>query len=679
MAKRSTPGQLGLFRPDSDWTPPSGLPDLRGRPLVALDTETKDEGLNNNRGPGWAYGASGGHICGVSWAAEGSAGYAPVRHPDTECLDEDVVKDWVRALLRSGTRVVFHNAGYDLGWLGTWLGEPVQPEPLEDTAAMAVMIDENMRSYSLDSVCEWLGVPGKDQELLEKAAHAYGTDAKAGLWRLPARYVGPYATQDTVATLGCARQMQPMLEAQGLQEAYRLECDLIPMIVAMRRQGIRVDLDEADRLLTQFRHERDVRLKIITEHLQIGRAVTVDDVRSSQFLERIFTAEGIRFPRTEKTKKGSFQGDWMEVMDHWLPKNIVRALRWNDAADKFVQNFVIDHAHRGRIHGEIHQFRTDDGGTRSHRFSYSAPPLQQMTSPDGGKAGRRSEGESKIIGKAVRGMFLPERGERWLSADYSSQEPRLTVHFAAEIRATGVDAVVQQYLDNPRTDYHQVVADMVDRPRPVAKILNLAMTYGKGAKATAEELGVSLAEGKEILEGYHRMLPYIKALEDTCKRRAAERGYIRLIDGARMHYNKWEGPYMDAEAREYARQGGHRLDPCSREEAERRQENPEHPWARARLRRADTRKALNNLVQGSAARQTKIAMREIWRAGETPLLQMHDEVCLSVRERRQVDLVQSIMVSAVKLRVPVVVDAELGNTWATAKTLADDVNWAEAA
>lgn len=679
MAKPHIPGQLGLFKPQSDWQAPTAPPDLRGCRLVALDTENKDDGLSLNKGPGWALGM--GYICGVAWAAGDETGYLPIRHPDTDCLNPGVVLRWVEDLFRSGTRVVFHNSPYDLGWFWSQgVAPPDGAAQLEDTLAMSVMLDETHRypeTYSLDDCCRRAGVPGKDQELLRDAVRAYGGDPAhpaAHLWRLPARYAAPYAEQDARATLALARQSLPALEAQGLMEAYRTEMELVPMVVAMRRRGIRLDTERALRTAEEFRRRRDQALAELSSQVQQGRPVTMDDVRSPQWLERIHKAENIQFPKTEKTERGSFSKDWMERHPHWLPQTITKAIQWEGAATKFIETYLLGFSHRGRVHAEVHQFLSEGGGTRSHRFSYSEPPLQQMPSPD--KDPRGSDGKidmSLATGTLIRDCFLPERGELWGSADYSGQEVRLAVHFAHLCKANKADEMVARFLDNPRSDFHQMVADMTGLPRWQAKIINFGLMYGKGVASLAEDLKVSLDEAKAILTQYHERMPFVKSLEETCKRLGAERGYIRLVDGARMRYTQWEGGWVDGDLRRAALAAKKRMEPCSREEAVERQADPDHPWARTRLRRADTRKSLNNLVQGSAARQTKLAMRGMWREGILPLIQVHDELGYSTGDERVARRVEEIMRDAVKLKVPVVVDNEFGTTWGRAKK-----SWSEA-
>jgi DNA polymerase I-like protein with 3'-5' exonuclease and polymerase domains len=678
MAKKHQPGQLGLFKPDTDWVAPTELPDLRGRPLVAIDSETKDDGLANDLGPGWALGPMG-YIAGVSFAAEGVQGYVPVQHPETDNFPLDNVMRWLDDHFKFGTRIVFHNGPYDTGWFGCHGVAP--PVNFEDTQPACVMLDETKKRYNLDACCKRYGVPGKDTGLLLDAIEAYGGNRSKGaadIWRLPARYAGPYAEADAVATLNLWRQVEGQLRAQEVWDAYRTEIDLIPMVVAMRRRGIRIDSGMALQTKREFLEVRDESLKEIGGIIGLRRDASVDEVRSPRTLENWFHTHNISFPRTSGGKtgrsQGSFSADWMEKHEHPLARAVTKARQFDDAAFKFIDNFLLGFSHKGRIHAEIHQFLSDEGGTRSHRFSYSEPPLQQMPSPD--KDPRDAEKkliERLAVGSKIRRVFLPEKGEFWVANDYSQQEPRITVHMAAACNMRGVETALESYRNNARTDYHTMVADMTGLVRPRAKILNLALTYGKGLKAVAEELGVSLEEAKAMMEMYFEKLPFIKPLEELCKRMAANRGYIRLIDGARVHYNDWEGGWVDWEEKQKAIALGLRFDACSIEEAQERQKDPRHPWSKVRLRRADTRKALNNLVQGSAARQTKKAMLGMWREGILPLIQMHDELGASCGEESQANRIAEIMRDAVPLKVPVIVDTEVGNSWGTAK-----LSWADA-
>lgn len=667
MAKPRNPHvggeQLPLITPDSSWVPPRELPDLRGyRGVVALDRECKDEGLGAGRGPGWAHRA--GYICGTSCAwREGSvvqSFYAPVRHPDTECLDPGQVAQWERDHHRAGVRFAYQNANYDIGW-GTTEGIEAPTTRVEDTTAMAVMLDENRLAYGLDDLCRWRGLPGKDERLLREAAAAYGfhgNEVKKNMWRLPARYAGPYAEVDAVRTLQLMEDLAPDLERDHVLDAYHLEMDLVPMVVEMRRRGVRVDVDAAERARNLLYERRDAVFRQLSE--KVGERVGIEEIGKNRWLERIFGthAPEIRVPRTEPTRghptgQPSFTAGstgWMQKNPHWLPTLVVQADKLHNAATKFLQGFIIDYAHRGRLHAGVNQFLSEDDsgvvrGTRTFRFSYSDPALQQMPARD------------EELAALIRGVFLPEPGEWWLSADYSQQEYRLIVHFAALLGCTKADVAVQKYRSNPRTDYHSMVAEMTGLERKPAKDTNFAKSYGAGIPKFASMINKSVDEAREIMEQYDREMPFVKELSSRAQKLAERRGYIRLLDGARSHFDMFELAWRD-KSEPYAPPR-----PLAAAHAQ---------WPGRRLRRAFTKDAMNRLIQGSAARQTKMAMRACWREGLVPILQMHDELDFSISRGEDGARIVELMRDVHPLEVPMLVDAEYGPSWGRAKKSWDE-------
>lgn len=677
--------------PPSTWHPPAELPDLRRHTVIAVDTETRDEGLAASRGPSWPQRM--GHVCGVAVAWPGGDGpirslYVPVRHQDTQCFDRDAVGRWLADHAAAGVRFLFHNAHYDVGWLRAEFG--LAPNyPIEDTQCQAVMLDENRLTYNLDSICRDLGVPGKAEASLKEALLVYGYPSagdtyKANLWRLPARYVGPYAEPDAVATLAAYRAMVPRLEAEGTTAAYRTEMDLVPCVHEMRWRGVKVNVERAARGAEALRKQRDAVLGELSRRL--GCRAGMEDIGRTRWLEEKFTEQGIPFPRTPPTRnypngQPSFTAGavgWMPKNPHWLPQLVVKADKLNKAAKDFLEGHVIAYAHRGRVHASINQYRNEDGlGTRTHRFSYSDPPLQQMPKRD------------EELLSMIRGCFEPEDGEVWVSCDYPQQEYRLIVHFAEVLDLPKSHDAGDKYRGDPDTDFHDMVTEMTNprvdftrmdrksaefkRLRKPAKDANFGKAFGAGVKKFAEMINLSEAEAAAIYENYDRELPFVRALAEAAEGAAQRRGYIRLIDGARLHYEQWEPRYRDwgkEGAYSYAHGGG--TAPCDREEALRRINDKEHPW-KGVLRRAFTRKAGNGLIQGSAARMTKVAMVACWREGIVPLLQVHDELDASVPTRAAGDRLAEIMSTAVPLTVPIVVKPEYGRTWGDAKHGWDDV------
>jgi DNA polymerase I-like protein with 3'-5' exonuclease and polymerase domains len=668
--------QLPLLTPTSTWVRPRELPDLRNRKFLALDTENRDDGLATGRGPGWPYRA--GYVCGVGWAAEGSMGYAPIAHPDTDCFDKEVVARWLKDHVKAGVRLVFQNAPYDLGWLHADLGVDVKPEhPIEDALCAAFMLNEDEYEYSLDSICKRLGIEGKDETLLNEAAAAYlrppnagrkwkptRRDIKSNMHRLPARYVGIYGETDPLRTLQAVEIMKPSLEEEGVEQAYRLEMDLVPVIRRMRTRGIKIDVDYALQQQKNFRGKRQDLLREIQRRLPGrvagGGTLEMEHLRSSKWLDPIMHDEGIRVPRTEATSRheqgqSSYKQDWMEEHPHWLPKMVAKALQYERFAEVFLGEYVLGFVHKGRIHAEIHQYKSNDGGTVSYRFAYSGPPLQQAPSPD----------MDPELGVPFRRCFVADG--IWGANDYSQQEYRLTAHFAALENVRGGVIACQQFIDDPDLDFHQMVSNLTGLTRAKAKIQNFALLYGQGLRATAAKLGVTEDEAKEVRETVERSAPFGPALDERARRVAQKRGYLRLLDGARVRFNEWEAGWLDKKEWERARAEHWPMEPCDIEEANKRKSNPKHPWYRTTLRRAGVRKALNRLIQGSAARQTKLAMRECARQGLIPILQMHDELDHDEDSKAKIERVSEIMRTIVTLRLPMKVDAGYGKSWVEAK------------
>lgn len=647
---------MDFLLPETSWVAPRELPSLSNATVVALDIEARDDGLKHKRGPGWVYKM--GWISGIAYAADtGESGYIPIRHVDTECMDAQEVLNWVDKIHRT-KKVIYHRAIYDLGWLTTEKPDMFMPDRLEDTMVLEFTLDENQLTYNLDDTCKRRGIKGKDESLLREAASAHGCDPKSDMWRLPAKYVGPYATQDAVATLHLFRTLYPMLEPQGVGDAYRLETDLIPLIIHMRRVGIPIDEDVVSQSKHDLLVERDKHLQILSDKLQIGRPVTIGDVASPRFLESVFQSENLPYAQTAKGN-ASFKTEEIDKLDHWLPTHVVAARKMHDAGDKFLGNYIQGFAHLGRIHAEIHPTKSDDGGTRTTRMAYSDPPLQQMPS------------RNEVIKKKIRGAFKPEKGQVWGALDYSQQEYRLIVHFASVCKIIGVEKAVQMYRDNPNTDFHTLAAELTRLPRRRAKDVNFAKAFGAGVAKFALMTGMTLEEAADVMGQYDDELPFVKGLAGFVQNRAQQRGYIKLIDGARSRYERWEPTWQD---------DGY-LPPTDHAEALRRVADKDHPWYKKRLKRAMVHKAMNSLIQGSAARQTKLVMRECWRAGLPPMLQMHDELDWSFSEKKQALLCEEIMRDTVKLVVPVVVDAEFGPSWGLAAANKDTgygATWEEA-
>ena len=617
--------QTPMFAPTSDWSIPEIFPQFSETETIAVDLETYDPHLMTC-GPGWATGR--GYIVGVGIATEGWKGYFPIRHQGGGNLDEDIVLRWLRNTLASEKRdVIFHNALYDVGWLrreGVHVGGKIL-----DTIVAAPLVNENRYSYSLDNLGEFYCNEKKDESLLQNAALSFGVNPKSEMYKLPSKFVGPYGEQDAALTLKLWQKLKIEVQEQGLEKILDMECRLIPLLLEMRWRGVRIDEQKAD----------DVSKKLSIEEqklqVEIKRKYGAEvNLWANASLEAIFEKNKIWFPRTAKGM-ASFQKDWLEGHEHELPQLIVRARKLNKARTTFIDKMIKDHCFDGRIHAEAHAMRNDRGGTVSGRFSYSNPNLQQVPARD------------PEIGNLIRSLFIPEEGCQWGVFDYSQQEPRLTVHYADRMNLAGAKDAVVEYTEK-NADFHQIVADMANIPRKQAKTINLGLSYGMGKEKLIKELGIDDTEAEGLFQQYHNKVPFIRGLQDQCARVAMERGYIRTFAGRRCRFNLWEDRYE-------------RTLPLPYEEAQEKYGD--------NLKRSYTYKALNRLIQGSAADMTKLAMLGLWEEGIVPHLQVHDEVDISVENTEQADKIAEIMETCVELAVPLLVDKELGSSWGETKEI----------
>jgi DNA polymerase I-like protein with 3'-5' exonuclease and polymerase domains len=648
----------------SEWCAPAELPDLRHAGIIGLDTETKDDGLRLKRGPGWPW--RGGYIIGISIAWRDESGiratYIPLQHPDSQNFDREQVIRWLRDLITAKVRIITKNGLYDWGWLWADLGiEMPAAEYLEEIDALATMVDENRLKYSLDALCAWRGFPGKDEALLHEGCDALGLipprqrrsfKPQTALWQLPAQFVGPYAETDAVRTLQLFENLDPVLAQEGTRNAYRLECDLLPMVHRMRRRGIRIDIDAAEKARELLLGKRDAALARISEKL--GASTGMDEINGRKWLIATFDRFGIEYPRTEKGNPSFKRGKrgWMQHSRHWLPPLIAAADQLDQYGDNFLQKQILGHLENGRVYGEIHPHRSDYGGTRSLRFSYSHPPLQQMPKHD------------EELAPLIRKVFLPEEGELWAGLDYSQQEFRLVVHFATRKNLPGATAARDRYINDPNFDIHGYASELTGGviARQDGKTFNFMTIYGGGPEAIAQQIKKPLAETKTLLDLYSEKMPFITRLADACKNAAQRQGHFTLFNGARRHFNLWfPGGRWEKGA-----------GPCDRGEAERRIQDPGHPWYGRQLWRAEGYKALNYLIQSAAAIQTKEWMRACFREGVVPLLQMHDALDLSVASPKVAETAARIGEEIIELEVPMRVDVNYGRSWGDAKH-----TWAE--
>jgi DNA polymerase I-like protein with 3'-5' exonuclease and polymerase domains len=627
--------QMAMFTPKSEWVPPHELPDIFDAKTIAIDVETKDPNLKT-KGPGWPTGD--GEVVGYAVAVDGWKGYIPIRHGGGGNIDERIVNNWMKKVCESPAEKIMHNAQYDAGWLRR-MGFTVNGRII-DTMVIASLLDENRFSYSLNALAFDYLSKTKSEKNLTEAARDFGVDPKAELWKLPSMHVGPYAEVDAELTLELWNFFKPLITKEDLWSVVNLELDVLPVLIDMTWKGVRVDQNRVERTRDfLLKEEKAVLAKI--KHMT-GMNV---EVWAAQSLAKAFDTVGINYPKTEKGAP-SFTKSFLSDHPHELPKMILRTRGLNKTHGTFINTIMKHTAVDGRIHSHINQIRSDDGGTVSGRISMNNPNLQQIPARD------------PELGPMIRSLFLPEKNEQWASIDFSQQEPRILVHYAHAYGKSqghdmkGVQEFVDGYQNNPDMDFHTMVADMANIPRKQAKTINLGMMYGMGVNKLSDQLDIPVDEAKKLVNQYHERVPFVKMLMHGVMNKLNSRqssGSIRSILGRKCRFDLWEPdtfamnkalPYKDAL-------------------------NEHGPTTR--LKRAYTYKALNRLIQASAADMTKQSMVDIHRLGITPLIQIHDEVAVSVSNDDQIDSIVHAMENAVKLGVPSKVDVEIGPSWGESK------------
>jgi DNA polymerase I-like protein with 3'-5' exonuclease and polymerase domains len=614
-----------IFEAQKEWICPESFPDLKNYKYIAIDLETRDPDLKI-RGSGAIIGN--GEIVGIAVAVDGWSGYYPIAHQGGGNLEKDKVMDWIKSVCAADNVKLFHNAMYDVCWLRA-AGVHINGH-IVDTMVMSSLIDENRLSYTLNSISyEFLGEV-KDEKALIEAAQSWGIDPKSEMYKLPAMYVGNYAEKDAQLTLELFKVLSREMQKQSLQNVFDLETQLFPCLTDMKFKGVRVDIEKAKLLKQQLTNqEQEILLKVKRE---TGIEPQIWAARS---IATVFDKLGLHYERTEKSHAPSFTKNFLQEHKHPIVQMIAKAREINKAHTTFIDT-ILKFTHKGRIHADINPIRSDQGGTVTGRFSYANPNLQQIPA------------RNKELGPMIRSLFLPEVDHKWGCFDYSQQEPRLVVHYAATTEPICFDESVTKIVEefkNDSVDFHKTVAIMAGISREQAKTINLGLFYGMGKAKLQAELGLNTkAEAEKLFNQYHDNVPFVKELMNKTSQFAQTSGSIGTLLGRRCRFNKWEPATF----------GMHTA--MSFEEAER-------TYGRGRIRRAMTYKALNKLIQGSAADMTKKAMLDLYREGIIPHIQIHDELDISVIDDNQAKKIVEIMEGAVTLAIPNKVDYESGETW----------------
>lgn len=653
--------------PDNGWVCPTEPPNLSSAVAISFDTETREDDLEH--GPGWARGKS--YICGLSLAAQDRAGnigawYFPIRHKYdlNENLDPAHVLPWADSVLNTPhIDKIGHNLTFDIGTLNA---EGVRVAgPLFDTQYAQALIDPET-ALDLDFVANThLGVGKTDQELYEWLAGCYGGKATraqiANIFRAPTKVAAPYAIDDAKLPLQIIKKQIPRLIQDELWHVYRLECDLIYLMIAMRFAGVTVDVDKAVRI----RAELSAEVKQLYEDIYNEYDFALEGTAQSQLLP-LFEKAGVKLG---KNKYGniSTEKDVLADIDHPLAKQVLDLREKEKMISTFIDAYIMGQNVGGKLHPEFNQLRGEEGGTIVGRFSSANPNLQNIPS--------RTK-----LGKRIRQCFVPDCGHlEWRKYDYSQIHYRLLAHYAVDDGDGSADALRQSYINDPETDYHQRVLENVAPfmgwnindtehnafvRRPI-KNVNFGLLYGQSINAlmrkTAAYFGTGFTkeQAKQFIDAYFKGAPYVKPTMKAIADEVQYYGYIRTILNRRVYFTLWEPAF---------RQKGEYYDPLPYDEALATYGYP--------LKRSFDYRGVNYKFQGSEPDIMKTGMLKCWQAGifdvtGVPRATVHDELNFSVVElspqvREAFDEMQRTLETAVTLRVPVFVDRSIGPNWGEA-------------
>lgn len=639
---------------------------------LGFDTETKDPDIKT-LGPGVR--RDNAYMVGASFAIEGGPKhYLPWGHennvdnlPEENCLAyfKDMFKDFDGELVGA-------NLPYDLDWF--WEHGITMPKVtrFRDVQVADPLINELQPSYTLDAISKRHGHAGKDEEGLRKAAQLYGVDAKADIWRMPARCVGPYAEIDALEPLLILRKQEVILEADDLMKVWDTECKILPILLRMSRHGVRVNMDRVDAMEAWSKRQEQAAWDEVKRHT--GVEIPVGHCMDVTLVAAALRNAGLPVGTTAKTEKDSVTVDILhQHIEHPVAAAIIGARKASVIRTTFIRglrNHVITKNGESRLHCSFNQIRkteestTDDAtgeetkGVKFGRLSSSHTNMQNQPAAD------RKTGDN-LLGCRWRSVYEPDQGTTWTSCDLKQQEPKWSFHYGAILEeagfkgVTGALALCERLNADPSLDTYIPLVELTGQRRSVCKIMWLARAYGQGdgtlctnlklptrqvtySRKVWKTVAVDSPEGQEavasgsftwegageegqvIIDKFDGEMPFLKACAKIAKNRANERGFVTLLSGRRCHFGPLPG-------------GG-------------------YEW---------THKAFNRIIQGQAAEQTKEIMVAVDEAGfgDYLALQVHDELDAFLPTDNMGAEMAEVMRTAVPMRVPTVVDVERGPSW----------------
>jgi DNA polymerase I-like protein with 3'-5' exonuclease and polymerase domains len=656
------------------WTPPplSDLPVWPEHGRVAVDIETKDPELT-------ALGCGarrGGKIVGVSFAIEGGPShYLPIAHAGGGNYGEpEMALLYLRHQAENFKgEIVGANLQYDLDYLAE-AGIVFRRATFRDVQIAGPLLATSSEMYSdgrlydmnLNAIAQRLGFSGKVEHNLLAFAEKHGLHPKKDLWKMPASVVAEYAIGDVTLPLQVLAKQEIMLhrakdedlasgvrEGRTLWDVYELECRLLPVLVKMRRRGVRVNTDKLGEIADEALKVQ--KRAMATFCTLTGTELAYDDVMKAAALAPALEKAGLTVGRTA-TGQPSITAPWLKEQNNDAAKALIEARKYAKIRTTFVKSVrrhgIVKNGET-RIHSTFNQLRSstesgDEKGAAFGRLSSSDLNIQQQPARD------------DVLGPLWRSLYLPDGDGIWACNDYSQQEPRWVAHFGELIQAPGGREVATRYREDPNTDNHSMMAELTGLKRSDAKQIFLGKLYGMGGAKYCHSVGLPTItvvrdprmkrwkvyeegtpqfdelvsdgvrsfemagpEGAAQLRQFDDSVPYVRKLSKATEAAVSGRGFIRTVLGRRCYF-----------PREKSGRGYYRA-----------------------------YKALNRLIQGSSGDQMKKAMVDLDDAGFSIQIQVHDEVDNTVSSPAEAKEIAEIMKIAVNANVPFAVDTEIGPDW----------------
>lgn len=638
------------------YEPPTRYTSFLGTREIGLDVESYDPDLTT-KGPGAR--RKEGFLTGLGIGPRSNVIYYPVRHRARNIDFADKLWDQVRSEASEyDGEVIGANLQYDLDWLGARHGIVFHRARIRDVQIAEPLLDENKLSYKLDVLAKQYLEEGKYSGDL---AAIYGAKYIENMHKVDAGHAARYCVRDIELSMDIYAIQKQLLEQDKLWDLFEIESRLIPLLLRMRNNGVRVDVGRTEIALAELdTQKRECAAKI--EHLA-GMPV---DIWSSDSIAHAFKALDVPFPFTAAGKP-SFTKEWLKACNAPIAQLINEQRGFDKIGGTFLQSYILDSNIDGRIFCQFNQLKSDEGGTVSGRFSSSYPNLQNIPA------------RHPTLGPLCRSLFIPEDDHLWGCTDWSQIEFRFLVHYAVstffdplkhdeDAIKSAYDAA-EAYRNDASTDFHKIAAAISGVDRKAAKNINFGVVYGMGVPKMAASLGKSIEEAEPVLNEFHQRMPFLRKLYDLTSKAAEHRGYIRTILGRRRRFDVMEA--VAFKGRTPSKFWG-KEDECERWLKEKEAEGFS---INTRLRRAFTHKALNALLQGSAADLMKKSMVNMWDAGIfeviLPHLTVHDELDVSVPRTQEgtdaFEELKHIMATAIPLKVPVFASADTGSDWNDAK------------